>query len=64
MPKEQRVHVVVFLYGGILDLLEVFRTKKAANARYQALRRENKLNPRDPHNDDCDLYLYEDVPVA
>ena len=64
MPKEQKVHVVVFLYGGILDLLEVFWTKKAANARYQAIRKENKLNPRGPHNDDCDLYLYEDVPVA
>ncbi len=64
MPKAQNVYVVVFLYGGILDLLEVFRTKKTANARYQAIRRENQLSPRDPHNDECDLYLYEDVPVA
>ena len=64
MPKEQKVHVVVFLYGGILDDIEVFRTKQAANARYQEIRRNNKLSARDPHNDDCDLYLYEDVQIA
>ena len=54
----------MFLYGGIPDVVDVFRTKKAAIARYQEIRRNNKLNPRDPHNDDCDLYLYEDVEVA
>jgi hypothetical protein len=59
-----KVHIVLFLYGGIPDVVDVFQTKKAANARYQEIRRDNKLNPRDPHNDDCDLYLYEDVEVA
>ena len=55
---------MLFLYGGIPDAVEVYRTKKAANARYQQIRQDNKLNARDPHNEDCDLYLYEDVEVA
>ena len=54
----------MFLYGGIPDVVEVYETKKAANARYQELRRANRLSARDPHNDDCDLYRYEDVEVA
>ena len=62
--RPTKVHIVLFLYGGIPDALEVFWTRKAANARYQQIRRDNKLNARDPHNDECDLYLYEDVEVA
>ncbi len=54
----------MFLYGGIPYLVEVYRTKKAVNGRYQQIRRENKLSARDPHNKDCDLYLYDDVEVA
>lgn len=56
--------MVLFLYGGIPDTVEVYGTKKAANARYQEIRRANQRSARDPHNEDCDLYLYEDVEVV
>lgn len=57
-----KVNIVLYVYGGIpQDPPEIYLDKAKANARYEQLIRENDLDPEDPHDEDNDLYLYEDV---
>ncbi len=54
-----KVHIVLFVMGGVPEDPKVFLEREKADVRYEELCKANDLDPEDPHTDDADVYQWE-----